>query len=200
MFTFEPSSIEIGPSDQKNFKVSVIPSKIMLRQEVFLIDAVIGRSSRKLLFETMVRINIVNPVLKWSTNHVVLDVFYGQNSKLWGKFSYFYIHYTLILSFPFTLDEIFVKNCGKLPIELFTRTDGEYFLIKSSGDKIFSNEDNFIIEPKEIKPIIIHFNQNLIKEFNENVQIVGRLVSKVFDQIQVYEKSIILIFNLINHK
>lgn len=167
IFTFKPSIIEIGPSDQKQFKVSTIPLKIMLRQDVFLIDAIMERSSRKLLFETSVRINVVNPALKWSKNHVVFDVFYGQNSNIW--------------------DEISVKNNGKLPVELFTRIEGEYFFVKSSDeeDTVFSNEINLNIQPKEIKSIIVHFNQNVIKEFNENVQIVGRLVSKVFDKIQV---------------
>lgn len=137
----------------------------MLRQDVFLVDLSMG-SSRKLLFETSVRINVVNPALKWSKNHVIFDVFYGRNSKIW--------------------DEISVKNNGKLSVELTTRTEEDYFFIKSSDEEtIFTNEIKLILEPKSTKSIIIHFNDNIINEFNENCQIVGRLVLKVFDKIQV---------------
>lgn len=137
----------------------------MLRNDSFLVEVLMG-SSRKLLFETSVRINVVKPALKWSKNHLVFDVFYGQNSQLW--------------------DEISVKNNGKLPVELNVTTEEDYFFIKSSEeDPIFSNEVKLILEPKSLKSIIIHFNHNLIKEFNENCQIVGRLVLKVFDKIQV---------------
>lgn len=93
MFKFEPSSILIGPSDQQQFAISTTPTKIMLRQDVFLIDAVIGTNSRKQLFETSVRINVVNPTLKWSKNQIVFEVFYGRDSKLWGEFFLLFVFF-----------------------------------------------------------------------------------------------------------